>query len=76
MSIFVKKNGVNMRKYDWSKERVCEAVAKANCWFDCLDLLGIPKRGCNYRTLKNKVLLYEISTDHFDYEYAKTHISD
>ena len=40
-----------MRKYDWGEERVRDAVAKANCWFECLDILSIPKRGCNYRTL-------------------------
>ena len=62
-----------MRKYDWSKDRVAEAVAEANCWFDCLARLGIPKGGCNYRTLQSKVRQYGIDTSHFNYHYAKTH---
>ena len=62
-----------MRKYDWGEERVRDAVAKANCWFECLDILSIPKRGCNYRTLKSKVSQYGIDASHFNYEYAKTH---
>ena len=37
-----------MRKYDWSKERVTKAVEESNCWFNCLDNLGIPKKGYNY----------------------------
>lgn len=62
-----------MRKYDWSKDRVADAVLRANCWFECLELLSIPKRGCNYRTLKSKVSEYGLDTDHFNCEYAKTH---
>ena len=62
-----------MRRYDWDEERLKRAVAKANCWFECLDLLGIPKRGGNYRTLKAKVFQYGIDISHFDYGYAKTH---
>lgn len=62
-----------MRKYDWSELKVRDAVAKANCWFECLELLSIPKRGCNYRTLKSKIAEYGIDTSHFDYNYAKTH---
>jgi hypothetical protein len=62
-----------MRKYDWSKDRVAEAVAEANCWFDCLARFGIPKGGCNYRTLQSKVRQYGIDTSHFNYHYAKTH---
>ena len=61
-----------MRRYDWSKERVEKAVAAANCWFDCLDRLGIPKIGGNYRTLKRKVEEYGFETGHFDYRLAKT----
>ena len=62
-----------MRKYDWSKDRVRDAVRQSNCWFDCLEKLGIPKGGCNYRTLKNKINQYGIDVSHFSYEYAKTH---
>ena len=62
-----------MRIYDWSKDRVEDAVKRSNCWFDCLDKLGIPKVGGNYRTLQNKVKQYNIDTCHFSYKYAKTH---
>ena len=62
-----------MRIYDWNKDRIQDAVQKSNCWFDCLDKLGIPKAGCNYRTLKNKIKQYQIDVSHFSYEYAKTH---
>jgi len=62
-----------MRVYDWSKEKVEMAVKNSNCWFDCLKILGVPKVGGNYRTLKNKVKLYDIDVSHFSYHYAKTH---
>lgn len=62
-----------MRKYDWSKEKVEKAAKEANCWFDCLEILGIPKEGYNYRTLQNKVNVYGIDVSHFNYNYAKTH---
>ena len=61
-----------MHRYDWSKERVEKAVAAANCWFDCLDKLGIPKVGGNYRTLRRKIEEFGFETTHFDYRLAKT----
>lgn len=61
-----------MKKYDWSKENVENAVKKANCWFDCLEKLGIPKVGGNWRTLKNKVKEYKIDVSHFNNVVAKT----
>ena len=60
-------------KYDWSKEHLETTVKHALCWFDWLRLLEIPKRGCNYRTLKSKAALYNIDTSHSNYEYARTH---
>ena len=62
-----------MKKYDWSKERVEEAVKKSNCWYDCLKELNIPKVGGNWRTLKNKVNEYNIDVSHFNHVHAKTH---
>ena len=62
-----------MKKYDWSKERIQKAVAKTKCWYDCLEELNIPKRGCNWRTLKRKVEKFNIDVSHFNYKYAKTH---
>lgn len=52
-------------KYDWSKEKLCSTVNSANCWFDWLRVLGVPTRGCNYRTLKSKAATYGIDTSHF-----------
>ena len=60
-------------KYDWSKERLEDTVKQANCWFNWLEILDIPKRGYNYRTLKNKASDYGLDVSHFNYEYAKTH---
>lgn len=45
-----------MKKYDWSRERVEKAVAEANCWFDCLDKLAVPKIGVTTGPLKGKWL--------------------
>lgn len=60
-------------KYNWSKEHLQNTVNKANCWFNWLDILGIPRGGYNYYTLKKKAELYSIDTSHFDFVYAKTH---
>lgn len=60
-------------KYDWSKENLESSVKKANCWFEWLRCAGIPTKGCNYRTLKQKAILYGIDTSHFNYQYARTH---
>ena len=71
MSYIWKRRRSDMRKYDWSRNKVKEAVASANCWFDCLDKLGVPKVGGNYRTLKGKIEEYGLDTSHFDYKSAK-----
>jgi Zn finger protein HypA/HybF involved in hydrogenase expression len=60
-------------KYNWSKTRLENTVKLANCWFDWLKILNIPKGGCNYRTLKRKANLYNIDVSHFNYDYARTH---
>lgn len=60
-------------KYDWDKETLEKTVKYANCWFDWLDKLGIPKGGCNYKTLKRKASKYSIDVSHFNNEYARTH---
>lgn len=60
-------------KYDWSKKHLEETIKNANCWFDWLRLLDIPTRGCNYRTLKSKSILYNIDVSHFNYKYSRTH---
>lgn len=60
-------------KYDWSKSRLESTVSFANCWFNWLELLNVPKRGSNYKTLKKKAKEYNIDTSHFNYEYSRTH---
>lgn len=60
-------------KYNWSREALENTVAQANCWFNWLDALGIPKKGHNYRTLKKKAVEYGINTSHFSYLFGKTH---
>lgn len=60
-------------KYNWDIQLISNAVKRANCWYQCLEFLGIPKVGCNYRTLKKKVELYGIDTSHFNYDYAHLH---
>lgn len=62
-------------KYNWNKQNLIDTVLKAKCWMDWLRLLEIPGRGCNYRTLKRKAILYNIDTSHFDSVYVKTHKS-
>lgn len=60
-------------KYNWNEELLKETVKKASCWFDWLGLLGIPKAGCNYRTLKAKAEKLGIDTSHFNHDFARTH---
>lgn len=60
-------------KYNWNKEKLESTVNNCNCWMEWLRALEIPTSGCNYRTLKNKALIYKIDTSHFNYVYAKTH---
>lgn len=62
-----------MHKYNWNKEHLEETVRHANCWFVWLDLLKIPRAGCNYKTLKRKANEFKIDTSHFNYIYARTH---
>lgn len=60
-------------KYNWSKTNLENTVAEANCWFNWLELLGIPKRGNNYRTLKRKAEEFKLDTSHFDSKYGRIH---
>lgn len=62
-----------MKKFDWSKEKLESTVKTVNCWWDWMRALNIPTHGCNYRTLKNKALQYNIDTSHFNHIYARTH---
>lgn len=52
-------------KYDWSKERVENAVKQADSYSETLEILGIPKQGNNLSTLKRKIQLYNIDVNHF-----------
>ena len=59
-------------KYNWEEERVKDAVANALYIRQALQNLGVPDIGCNYRTLKAKIKLYNIDTSHFD-KHAQNH---
>lgn len=52
-------------KYDWSKSRVEEAVRKSISYVEALNRLNVNTRGNNSKTLKRKVLEYNIDTSHF-----------
>ena len=60
-------------KYDWSENHLRDTVKSCMCWWDWMKALGIPVRGCNYRTLKSKAAKYNIDTSHFNHDYARTH---
>lgn len=60
-------------KFDWSEQTLKETVKNCICWWDWMRILGVPTRGCNYRTLKKKAAEYKIDTSHFNYKYARTH---
>lgn len=56
-----------MKKYDWSKEKVAEAVKNNVCYTDTLRELNIPVRGRNTDTLKHKINEYQIDISHFTF---------
>lgn len=56
-----------MKHYDWSKNKVEEAVKNNKCYSDVLRYLGIPLQGNNIFTLKKKIKDYNLSISHFDF---------
>lgn len=58
-----------MKKYDYSYERVADAVKNSICWKDALQRMGIPPAGGNWKTFKDAVHRLGIDTSHFD-QYA------
>lgn len=56
-----------MKIYDWSKEKVSEAVKNNYCYLDVLRDLNIPTRGRNADTLKNKIKEYNLDISHFTF---------
>ena len=52
-------------KYDWSKELLELAIKKSHNYSEVLRELGIPLQGNNISTLKRKIKLYGINTEHF-----------
>ena len=57
-----------MYKYDWSKDRVKEAVSTSRSYSQALRKLEIPRHRGNYTTLQRRIDDYDISTDHFDHK--------
>ena len=62
-----------MKKYNWDEQKLRDTAFLANCWFNWLEILGIPKSGCNYLTLKSKAELYKIDTSHFNAKIGRKH---
>lgn len=52
-------------RYNWDKQNVQNAVESSANFSDTLRALGIPVRGNNLTTLKKKIKLYGINTEHF-----------
>lgn len=55
-------------KYDWSKEKIEEAVKSSDSYSETLRKLGIPTQGSNSKTLKDKIQEYDIDISHFTFE--------
>lgn len=58
-----------MKKYDYSYEKVEDAVKNSICWKDALQRMGIPPAGGNWKTFKDAVKRHGIDTSHFN-QYA------
>lgn len=58
-----------MKKYDYSYERVVDAVKNSICWKEAMERMGISQVGGNWKTFKNVVQRFGIDTSHFD-QYA------
>lgn len=56
-----------MKKYNWSQQRIEEAVKQNKCYNDVLRELGIPTIGRNADTLKRKIKEYNIDVSHFTF---------
>lgn len=56
-----------MKIYDWSFEKVKEAVENNCCYCDALRDLGIPTQGRNTDTLKKKIKEYGLDISHFTF---------
>lgn len=54
-------------KYDWSEQRVREAVANSCNYNEVLRTLGIPTNGNNGGTLKRKIKRFGIDISHFTF---------
>lgn len=58
-----------MKKYDYSYERVADAVKNSICWKEAMERMGISQVGGNWKTFKNVVQRFGIDTSHFN-QYA------
>lgn len=52
-------------KANYTKEILTEIVKSSYHTRDVLEKLGLAPKGGNYKTLKSKLMLYEIDTNHF-----------
>jgi hypothetical protein len=56
-----------MKKYDWSKNRIEDAVKNSLNYKEVLRRLGIPASGNNSTTLKKRIAEFGIDTSHFTF---------
>lgn len=61
-----------MKRYDWSKERLEEAINHSFTYCDVLRYLNIPLQGNNASTLKRKIKEYNLDISHFTLKGKRT----
>lgn len=60
-----------MAKYDWSKEKIEEAIKISTSYSETLRNLGIPTQGNNADTLKKYIEEYSLDISHFTFGKSK-----
>lgn len=63
-------------KYDWSKEKIENAVKESDSYSEVLRKMEIPIQGNNSKTLKDKIQQYNIDISHFTFKKQYKEIAD
>lgn len=63
-----------MKRYDWNKEKLEEAIANSLNYCDVLRYLNIPLQGNNTNTLKRKIKEYDLDVSHFTLKGRKKRV--
>ena len=58
----------------FSETKLRQALAEASCWSDGLRSMGYEPKGHNIRTVQRWARIWEISTDHFDPNIARSRV--